>query len=146
MALYSIKIIILGFAFKSKTNDTRESPAINICKNLLEEGARLFIHDPKVNAAQIEKELEQKEIIKKDKNFNECGRWTKIYDLNFSFNKADAVIILTEWDEYKELDWLNCSKLMRHPSWVFDTRSITNPNKILELISENWRRNNLNNF
>ena len=42
------KIVVLGFAFKSNTNDTRESAAIQICKNLIEEGAALFIHDPKV--------------------------------------------------------------------------------------------------
>ncbi len=137
--LFNKKIIILGFAFKSKTNDTRESPAINVCKNLLEEGARLFIHDPKVNTEQIEKELGQKEIIKENNEFNECGRWTKINDLDFSFNKADAVIILTEWDDYKEIDWPSCSKLMRHPSWVFDTRSITNPNNIRESGVNYWR-------
>ena len=43
------KIGILGFSFKANTNDTRESPAIEICKNLLEEGAKLQIYDPKVN-------------------------------------------------------------------------------------------------
>ena len=47
------KIVILGFAFKSNTNDSRESAAIQICKDLLNEGASLFIHDPKVNKAQI---------------------------------------------------------------------------------------------
>ena len=49
------KIAVLGFAFKSNTNDTRESAAIQICKDLLDEGAELFIHDPKVNAKQISK-------------------------------------------------------------------------------------------
>ena len=51
------KICILGFAFKANTNDTRESAAINICKDLLEEGAILFIHDPKVEKKQIAKDL-----------------------------------------------------------------------------------------
>ena len=51
------KISILGFAFKANTNDTRESAAINICKDLLEEGAILNIHDPKVSPYQIEKDL-----------------------------------------------------------------------------------------
>ena len=53
------KIAILGFAFKSNTNDTRESAAIQICKNLLEEGAELSIHDPKVNSNQIELDLQR---------------------------------------------------------------------------------------
>ena len=52
------QISILGFAFKSNTNDTRESAAITICKDLLEEGAILNIYDPKVVPNQIEKDLE----------------------------------------------------------------------------------------
>ena len=55
------KICILGFAFKANTNDTRESAAINICNDLIEEGAVLFIHDPKVDPQQIEKDLNRKE-------------------------------------------------------------------------------------
>ena len=51
------KIAILGFAFKADTNDTRESSAISICKNLLVEGAKLSIHDPKVNENQIKFDL-----------------------------------------------------------------------------------------
>ena len=51
------QISILGFAFKSNTNDTRESAAITICKDLLEEGAILNIYDPKVVPNQIEKDL-----------------------------------------------------------------------------------------
>ena len=51
------KIVILGFAFKANTNDTRESPAINVCKDLLEEGASLVIHDPKVSSDQINIDL-----------------------------------------------------------------------------------------
>ena len=51
------KLVILGFSFKANTNDTRESAAITICKNLLNEGANLIIHDPKVTASQIENDL-----------------------------------------------------------------------------------------
>ena len=58
------KICILGFAFKANTNDTRESAAINICKDLLQEGALLFIHDPKVDKKQISKDLHQEESLK----------------------------------------------------------------------------------
>ena len=43
----------LVFAFKANTNDTRESPSISVCHDLLEEGAKLFIHDPKVKSNQI---------------------------------------------------------------------------------------------
>ena len=49
---------MLGFAFKANTNDTRESPSIEIGKNLLEEGAILRIHDPKVSKFQVENDLQ----------------------------------------------------------------------------------------
>lgn len=51
------RIAVLGFAFKSDTNDTRETPAIRICRVLLEEGAQLAILDPKVSAEQIAADL-----------------------------------------------------------------------------------------
>ena len=50
-------IAVLGFAFKSDTNDTRETPAIRICRVLLEEGTQLAIFDPKVSAEQIAADL-----------------------------------------------------------------------------------------
>ena len=58
------KICILGFAFKANTNDTRESSSIQICKDLIEEGAELFIHDPKVKSKQISKDLGMKNLIR----------------------------------------------------------------------------------
>ena len=62
----SKKITILGYAFKANTNDTRESAAIKICKDLIEEGAELIIHDPKVHPKQIEKDLKIAQIPKND--------------------------------------------------------------------------------
>ena len=56
------KITILGFAFKANTNDTRFSPAINICKDLIAEGAILSIHDPKVSKDQISKVFKEQNI------------------------------------------------------------------------------------
>ena len=55
------KLCILGFSFKANTNDTRESASINICKDLIEEGAILFIHDPKVDSSKIASDLGIKE-------------------------------------------------------------------------------------
>ena len=52
-------LAILGFVFKADTNDIREAPAIRICRDLLEEGAQLLIHDPKVAADQIGRDLNQ---------------------------------------------------------------------------------------
>ena len=116
----SKKIAILGFAFKANTNDTRESPAIYICRKLLEEGALLNIYDPKVSSAQISKDLNfsTNQILNQN--------WSFSNSLDDAFRNVDAALFLTEWNEFQSLQWCNLSKLMRKPAWVFDTRSIVN--------------------
>ena len=134
------KIAILGFAFKSNTNDTRESSAIQICKDLLDEGANLFIHDPKVSEKQIEIDLNIKPS--KDKFNDKCsedGSWQNVNDINNGLFNADAAVILTEWAQYKEINWIEASKNMRKPAWVFDSRSITNPEKVINSGINFWR-------
>ncbi len=135
------RIVILGFAFKSNTNDTRESAAIQICKNLIEEGAYLLIHDPQVGYKQIEKDLNLRPV-NKNKNYSEKnneGYWETIDYLETNFNSADAVLILTEWEEYKKINWKNVAKVMRKPAWLFDARSIIDPDKVLDSGLNFWR-------
>ena len=138
------KICILGFAFKANTNDTRESASINICKDLLEEGAVLQIHDPKVDPKQIEVNLGKKENKKikeiKDQNYFELeGQWSFEKDITISSDGADAIVVLTEWDEYSKINWFAISKKMRKPSWVFDVRSIVSRTKVLEANINLWK-------
>ena len=109
-------ITILGFSFKPNTNDTRESPSINICKNLLEEGCLLSIYDPKVSKNQIETDLIDFE-----------DSWKKYDDIYEAANGSDAIVILTEWQEFNKLNYANLHKVMRFPSWIFDTRNVVNP-------------------
>ena len=116
------KLVILGFAFKSNTNDTRESPAISISKELLENGANLFIHDPQVSEAQLNEIFNEENFIS-NRDTSE-GTWTYTNNLEIAFKNADAIIIVTEWSEYLKINWLKMSKILRHPSWVFDTRGI----------------------
>jgi len=117
------KIAILGFAFKANTNDTRESPAINICKELLDEGGMISIYDPKVNVNQIKSELGAE---KYDFSNNLDGSWRFAETIIDASHNADAIIIVTEWDEFNNIDWNTISKIMRHPAWLFDTRSFKN--------------------
>jgi len=137
------KIVILGFSFKANTNDTRESPAINICKNLLEEGAFLHIIDPKVNENQIKADLNSDPL----QNINERngslpsreGRWCKTDYEKTSFKNADAVVLLTEWEDFKIIKWNEVSMIMRKPSWIFDTRAVINPNELKDSGINLWR-------
>ena len=130
------KIVILGFAFKANTNDTRESAAIRICKDLIEEGAELVIHDPKVSPLQIEIDLEMKQFTEiKNENIdnsnNNYGSWTFSKHLNI-FDNAHAVLVLTEWEDYKNIKWFNVEKKMAKPAWVFDSRSIVDVDLVKE--------------
>ena len=123
------KICILGFAFKENTNDTRESAAITICKDLLEEGALLAIHDPKVERKQIEKDLSTKEnpnikFLESNMYKYSEGNWCYAEEINEAIQGSDAVIVLTGWGIYKNIDWGKVTKIIRRPAWVFDVRSI----------------------
>ena len=126
------KIAILGFSFKADTNDTRESPAIFICKQLLNEGAILRIHDPKVNEAQIAFELGD---LGKENSLN----WSFSHDLANIFDNVEAIVILTEWEVYKTINWDMVNTKIMTPAWLFDTRRIVNPDKIKNCDFKFWQ-------
>jgi UDPglucose 6-dehydrogenase len=109
------KIAVLGFAFKKDTNDTRESAAIYICQDLLEEQANLAIYDPKVELAQIQKDLG----ISTD---NELV--TYCVNAYQATKDAHAILILTEWDEFKALDFKKIYDEMHQPAFLFDGRNL----------------------
>ena len=129
------KIAILGFAFKANTNDTRESPSINICLDLLEEDAILAIHDPKVNEEQIRLEF-------REKGYKNDFKWSYNSNIEDSIKESHAVIILTEWGQYNDLNWTYLEEIMIKPSWVFDTRMIINANQINNTGINFWRVGN----
>tara|TARA_A100001011_G_scaffold100468_1_gene105864 strand:+ start:92 stop:1489 length:1398 start_codon:yes stop_codon:yes gene_type:complete len=107
------KLAIFGFSFKANTNDTRESPSINISKNLLQEGARLNFYDPKVKERQILNEFHD----------ISNGDYCVVSETPLKAAEGcDAIIVLTEWEEFKVVDWENIFKVMRKPAWVFDSR------------------------
>ena len=139
------KIVVLGFSFKANTNDTRESAAITICKDLLEEGAFLAINDPKVSSNQIANDLESKPYeypykIAKDLNSSSIvSKWHFEKDLYKCAENADAVVVLTEWKEYSKINWDLIAQKMRSPSWVFDARSILLPEKVKDSGLNFWR-------
>ena len=110
------RIGVLGFAFKADTNDTRESPAIRICRDLLEEGAILQILDPKVNEKQVAQDLGAPAGTGE-------GTWQRAADVEQAARGADALLLLTEWQQFSRIDWLAVAALMRRPAWLFDARA-----------------------
>ena len=104
------KIAIFGFAFKADTGDTRETPSGAVVRMLHEEHARLAITDPKAlnNAARDLADLDGIELVE---------------DPYAAATEADAVIVMTDWKQYPELDWKRIYDSMRKPALVFDTRN-----------------------
>ena len=142
------KLAILGFAFKADTNDTREAPAIRIATDLLEEGAQLAIHDPKVESAQISRDLKLEPIAAESEAgptaqaLSGQGSWWSAASVEQAVAGADAVLILTEWSQYKSLNWLDLAQRMRRPAWVFDARSVVNPKEVRAAGLTLWRVGN----
>jgi UDPglucose 6-dehydrogenase len=118
------KIAILGFAFKKDTNDTRESAAIYICRDLLEEQANLAIYDPKVSALQIRQDLCLAEDSPSVAICKDAYEATK---------DAHAILILTEWDEFNALDFKRIYDSMHLPAFLFDGRNLLDLDTLREI-------------
>jgi len=132
------KIGIWGFAFKKDTNDTRESAAIYVCRDLLLERARLAIYDPKVSPQQIRSELE---YLMKETDGRISDVTKELLDNNLIFcssaaeaaDDAHAIAVMTEWDEFKEIDFPSIYQKMKKPAFVFDGRNILEENNLPQL-------------
>jgi UDPglucose 6-dehydrogenase len=120
------RLAVLGFAFKADTNDTREAPAIRICRDLIEEGAELAIVDPKVDPSQISRDLEKppRSSDASGQPLSGDGGWRPVASPEEAAQGADAVLILTEWQQYRTLDWSRIAAGMRRPAWLFDARAV----------------------
>ncbi len=108
------RIAVLGFAFKKDTNDTRESPAIYVCRDLLSEEANLAIYDPRVPADTIRDEIG----AAADSRVEICD---SAYE---AAEGAHAVVILTDWDEFTALDFQRIYDDMERPAFLFDGRNV----------------------
>jgi UDPglucose 6-dehydrogenase len=114
------RIAILGFAFKKDTNDTRESAAIHVIRDLLTENAHVAVYDPRVTQETMHRDL------------LEAGVSQHSLDTNFEIvaspyaaaENAHALATLTEWDEFRDLDLTRLYDLMLKPAFVFDGRAI----------------------
>jgi len=123
------KIAVWGFAFKKDTNDTRESAAIYVCRDLVEERARITIYDPKVSLDQIRLELrrlmsnDQGAISPHDENLI-MSNVTVAESAAQAADGAHAIAVLTEWEEFQHVDFESIFKSMHQPAFVFDGRNL----------------------
>jgi UDPglucose 6-dehydrogenase len=107
---------VLGLAFKQNTDDIRSSPAIDLCQRLLKEGAKLRVHDPKAM----------------DKAKAVLPNVTYVDDMNAVPDGCDAIVIATEWEEFKKLDLDRARKALSHPI-MFDGRNLFDPGEMERL-------------
>ncbi len=110
------KIGVLGLAFKQNTDDVRMSPAIELCQRLQKEGAVLRVHDPKA----MDK---AKEVLQ---------NVTYVGDMNEVAEGCDALVVATEWPEFKKLDLERARKALSHPI-LFDGRNLFDPQEMERL-------------
>ncbi|HEV2696127.1 MAG TPA: UDP-glucose/GDP-mannose dehydrogenase family protein [Verrucomicrobiae bacterium] len=110
------KIGVLGLAFKQNTDDVRSSPAIDLCQRLIKEGATLRVHDPKAM----------------DKAKSLLPNVTYVDDMNDVAQGCDAIVIATEWEEFKQLDLAKAKAALTHPI-MFDGRNLFDPAEMTKL-------------
>ncbi|SFF60084.1 UDPglucose 6-dehydrogenase [Salegentibacter agarivorans] len=115
------KIALLGWAFKKDTNDTRESAAIYVADYLLNEQAEIVVYDPKVKTEQIYADLDYLNTRSSEENKAKVKVVNTAYE---SAKGAHAIAVLTEWDEFKDLDWEKIYKEMLKPAFLFDGRRL----------------------
>jgi UDPglucose 6-dehydrogenase len=121
------KIVFYGWAFKKDTNDTRESAAIYVADALLDEQAEIVVYDPKVPENQIYADLDYLGTRSPEEN----RRLLKVVNSPLEASqKAHAIAILTEWDEFKTLDWKSIYSNMLKPAFLFDGRRILDKNEM----------------
>ena len=124
------KITFLGWAFKKDTNDTRESAAIYIADDLINEQAKIAVFDPKVNYQQILEDLNYLESRTASKNEKHIKSFENPYE---ACNQSHAIAILTEWDEFKNYDWQKIYDSMLKPAFVFDGRNLLEKEKMIAI-------------
>ncbi len=115
------KIAFLGWAFKKDTNDTRESAAIYVADDLLNEQATISVFDPKVKVAQMWLDLDYLATRSPQENQKQLQAYENPYE---ACKEAHAIAVLTEWDEFKSYDWQKIYEHMLKPAFVFDGRNI----------------------
>ncbi|XP_047970077.1 UDP-glucose 6-dehydrogenase 3-like [Salvia hispanica] len=133
------KVAILGFAFKKDTGDTRETAAIDVCKGLIGDKAHLRIYDPQVREEQIQRDLAMDKFEwdhpahLQPAAAGAAKQVSVVGDAYEAAKGAHAVCVLTEWGEFKGLDYKRIYEGMQKPAFVFDGRNVVDVEKLREI-------------
>jgi UDPglucose 6-dehydrogenase len=127
-------VAVLGFAFKKDTGDTRETPAIDVCRGLMQDGANCIVYDPQVDEALMKSDLLDEYTGQSQVTAESVEKQLKVVGSAFAAcSGSHAVAVLTEWDEFKDLDWKAIFDSMVKPAFVFDGRNILDHAHLREL-------------
>ena len=124
------KITFLGWAFKKDTNDTRESAAIYVADDLINEQAKVAVYDPKVSREKMLSDLNYLGTRELEENAKAVATFESAYD---ACNGAHAIAVLTEWDEFVTYDWVKIYDSMQKPAFIFDGRNILNKEELKQI-------------
>ena len=121
------KITFLGWAFKKDTNDTRESAAIYVADDLINEHAKIAVYDPKVSRKKVLADLDYLETRSTELNRSSVSSFETPYE---ACHNAHAIAVLTEWDEFVQYDWQKIYDSMQKPAFIFDGRNLLNASEL----------------
>jgi UDPglucose 6-dehydrogenase len=124
------KIAFLGWAFKKDTNDTRESAAIYIADNLIEDMGDIYVYDPKVSHSRMLEDMNNLNSRSAEINKKHLH---PVDDPYKTMKGAYAIAVITEWDEFKDYDWKKVYDNMMKPAFVFDGRNILDHQKLRKI-------------
>jgi len=125
------KIALFGFAFKKDTGDTRESAAIDVCRHLLGEMARVEIYDPQVDESTVRRDFAECNVLPKGIEFDDYV--TVHRDPYTAAQNCHAIAVITEWDEFTSYDYGRIFKSMEKPAFMFDGRNIIDHEDLSQL-------------
>mmetsp|Transcript_67894 Transcript_67894/g.162987 ORF Transcript_67894/g.162987 Transcript_67894/m.162987 type:complete len:495 (-) Transcript_67894:117-1601(-) len=121
------KIAVFGFAFKKDTGDVRETPALTVCHMLMQDGAFVHVFDPKVTKQGATEEFHLHGLEPDDSKFIFPD---KVED---AVQDAHAIVVLTEWDEFKTYDYAKFYSMMKKPAFIFDGRNLLDSAKMEQI-------------
>jgi UDPglucose 6-dehydrogenase len=118
------KLAMLGYAFKKDTGDVRETPSMFVLRDLLQEQAKIFVYDPQVKREDMWSELDYTCNVNHTNFPGLDEAVTTVMDPYEACKDAHALMILTEWDEFKTYDYAKIYANMVKPAFIFDGRNL----------------------